>query len=94
MKKRVMLVIMCIAVVGILSACNKPTDDPGAFECEAAYKDTLGNFSDLLADPESAESLNDGMYAVYQAALELGDAAADTIGYVYSDMDEDGKENS
>jgi hypothetical protein len=33
MKKRVMLVIMCIAVVGILSACNKPTDDPGAFEC-------------------------------------------------------------
>jgi hypothetical protein len=92
MKKRILIAILCIAVVGILSACNKPTDDPGDFECEAAYKDTLGDFSELLADPESAESLNDGMYAVYQAALELGDAAADTIGYVYSDMDEDGKE--
>ena len=92
MKKRVLIVIMCMAAAAILSACDKSTDDPGVFECEAAYKDTLVNFSELLADPGSAENMNDGMNAVCQAALELGDAASDTIGYVYSDKDEDGKE--
>ena len=92
MKKRVLIVILCVAAVSIFSACNKQNEDTAPFECEAAYKDTLGDFSALLDSLEDTENLNDGMYAVYQAALELGDAAADTIGYVYSDMDEDGKE--
>jgi len=92
MKKRVMIAILCVAAVSILAACNKSTDDLGPFECEVAYKDTLGDFYELLTFTGTDEGLNDGMYAVYQAVQELGDAAADTIGYVYSDMDEDGKE--
>ena len=91
MKKRVLIFILCAAAVSTLSACSK-SKDTEPFECEAAYKDTLENLSEVLAAPEGEEYIYDGMYGVYEAAKELGDAAENTIGYVYSDMDKDGKE--
>jgi hypothetical protein len=91
MKKRVWIAILCIAAVSLLPACSKQKGDTETFECEAAYKDTLKNFREVISSGD-AELLSDGMYGVFEAAQALGDAAADTIGYVYSDMDEDGKE--
>ncbi len=92
MKNRVLIFILCAAAVSTLSACNKSKGDTEPFACEAAYKDTLENLCEVLEIPEGEEYIMDGMYGVYEAAKELGDAAADTIGYVYSDMDKDGKE--
>lgn len=101
MKKRAMILIFCIAAMSILCSCNKtqkkdPPDitplQPETFESEAAYQETLGALSELLASPGDAENLNDGMYAVWQAIEQLGDAAADTIGYKFNDLNKDGKE--
>ena len=92
MKKRVLSVILCIAALSTLSACDKQKKDTEPFECEAAYKDTIENFNELITSSGDVENLYDGMYAVYEAAQELGDAAKDTIGYVYNDLNKDGKE--
>jgi hypothetical protein len=87
--------------MSILCSCNKtqkkdPPDitplQPETFESEAVYQETLGALSELLASPGDAENLNDGMYAVWQAIEQLGDAAADTIGYKFNDLNKDGKE--
>ena len=92
MKKRVLAILLCIAAVSILSACSTPNDDAEPFACEVAYKDTLDSLYKLISSPASEEMIYDGMYGVYEAAQALGDAAADTIGYVYNDMDKDGRE--
>jgi len=99
MKKRVWIIILCIAAVGILTAVlifvssqKDKKDNTEPFECEAAYKTTLDDLNTIIASPVSEEMIYDGMYGVYEAAQELGDAAADTIGYVYSDMNKDGRE--
>lgn len=90
MKRRVLIIILCIAAVCILSACNK-TEGPAPQKPEAAYKDTLADMQGILSSPESAENIFDGMYGVYEAILALGDDAADTVGYAYIDLDQDGQ---
>lgn len=92
MKKRVLAILLCIAAVSILPACNDQKDNEEPFDCKTAYDNTLDDLYKLISSPASEEMIYDGMYGVYEAAQALGDAAADTIGYVYSDMDEDGKE--
>ena len=91
MKKRALIVILCIAAVSILSACNK-TDEPAPVKPEIAYKDTLVDFQEILAAPDDEENILDGMYGVYEAIQTLGDVAADTVGYAYSDMNQDGQQ--
>ena len=90
MKRRVLIIILCIAAVCILSACNQ-TEGPAPQKPEAAYKDTLADMQGILSSPESAENIFDGMYGVYEAILALGDDAADTVGYAYIDLDQDGQ---
>ena len=90
MKRRALIIILCIAAVCILSACNK-TEGPTPEKPEAAYKDTLADMQGILSSPESAENIFDGMYGVYEAILALGDDAADTVGYAYIDLDQDGQ---
>ena len=90
MKRRALIIILCIAAVCILSACNK-TEGPTPQKPEAAYKDTLADMQGILSSPESAENIFDGMYGVYEAILALGDDAADTVGYAYIDLDQDGQ---
>ena len=92
MKKRVLAILLCIAAVSILPACNDQKDNEEPFDCKTAYDNTLEDLYKLISSPASEEMIYDGMYGVYEAAQALGDAAADTIGYVYSDMDKDGKE--
>ena len=90
MKRRALIIILCIAAVCILSACNK-TEGPAPQKPEVAYKDTLADMQGILSSPESAENIFDGMYGVYEAILALGDDAADTVGYAYIDLDQDGQ---
>ena len=92
MKKRVLAILLCIAAVSILAACNDQKDNEEPFDCKTAYDNTLDDLYKLISSPASEEMIYDGMYGVYEAAQALGDAAADTIGYVYNDMDKDGKE--
>lgn len=92
MKKRVLAILLCIAAVSILAACNDQKDNEEPFDCKTAYNNTLDDLYKLISSPASEEMVYDGMYGVYEAAQELGDAAADTIGYVFNDMDKDGRE--
>ena len=92
MKKRVLAFLLCIAAVSILPACNDQKDNEEPFDCKTAYDNTLDDLYKLISSPASEEMIYDGMYGVYEAAQALGDAAADTIGYVYNDMDKDGRE--
>ena len=91
MKKRVWIVILCIAAVSLLTACNQ-TDEPTPVKPEVAYKDTLVDFGEILSAPDSEENRIDGMYGVREAIQALGDVAADTVGYAYSDMNQDGQQ--
>lgn len=52
MKKRVWIVILCIAAVSLLTACNQ-TDEPTPVKPEVAYKDTLVDFGEILSAPDS-----------------------------------------
>lgn len=90
MKKRVWIVILCIAAVCILSACNKK-DEPKPVKPEKAYKDTLVDFGEILSAPDAEENMIDGMYGVREAIQALGDEAADTVGYAYTDLNQDGQ---
>ena len=92
MKKQVLAILLCIAAVSILPSCNDQKDNEEPFDCKTAYDNTLDDLYKLISSPTSEEMIYDGMYGVYEAAQELGDAAADTIGYVYNDMDKDGRE--
>lgn len=92
MKKRVLAILLCIVAVSVLTACNNKKNNAAPFDCKTAYNNTLEDIYKLVSFPVSEEMIYDGMYGVFEAAKELGDAAADTIGYVYSDMDKDGKE--
>ena len=92
MKKRVLAILLCIAAVSILPACNDQKDNEEPFDCKTAYNNTLDDLYKLISSPAGEEMVYDGMYGVYEAAQALGDAAADTIGYVYNDMDKDGRE--
>ena len=92
MKKRVLAILLCIAAVSILPACNNQKDNEEPFDCKTAYDNTLDDLYKLISSPAGEEMVYDGMYGVYEAAQALGDAAADTIGYVYNDMDKDGRE--
>lgn len=97
MKKRALIVILCIAAaiilgaVIILSASNQ-TDEPAPVKPEVAYKDSLVDVQEILAAPDDEENVLDGMYGVREAIQALGDAAADTVGYAYSDMNQDGQQ--
>ena len=89
MKKRALIIILCIAVLSTLSACNRAAGHP--VRPKAAYKDILAGFREVLSSPESTENVYDGMYGVYEVIQALGDTAADTVGYAYNDLNQDGQ---
>lgn len=88
MKRRALIIILCIAAVSILSACS---DGRQPVKPKKAYKDTLADIQEVISDPESEEDIIDGIYGIQEAILALGDAAADTVGYTYHDMNGDGQ---
>ena len=89
-KKRLLIIAGAVVGVGIIVAifcilCLKPGG-------EDAYESKLNEFYQVIADPENADGLYDGMKAVRDAALAFGDDALDKIGYVRQDLNNDGKE--
>jgi hypothetical protein len=96
MKKRRLIIVVCIAAasilaaIGILLALNNGGQQ-GPVKPKKAYKDTLVDMQEFLSTPKAEEDIADGMYGVYEAIQALGDAAADTVGYAYTDLNEDGQ---
>ena len=98
-KKKVLIIGLCVAAVVILAgvitwiALANADLKPNAPDLshEEAYKPKLEEFYAVIADPEGAQLLYDGLGAVQQAALELGDGALDHLGYAYQDINNDGR---
>lgn len=89
-KKRLLIIAGAVVGVGIIVAiicilCLKPGG-------EDAYESKLNEFYQVIAAPEDAEMLYDGMQSVRDAALAFGDDALDKIGYVCKDTNNDGYE--
>ena len=89
-KKRLLIIAGAVVGVGIIVAifcilCLKPGG-------EDAYESTLNEFYQVIAAPEDAEMLYDGMQSVRDAALAFGDDALDKIGYVRKDLNGDGND--
>ncbi len=92
MKKGALITLLCVAAAIILCACGKQGKKASGFDCEEAYKPTLEEFYEVIASPESNEDLHDGLNGVREAALAFGDGALDKIGYLFDDVNGDGRE--
>ena len=88
-KKLLIIILSAIVLVGIAVAIvlicfGDKEEDP--------YQMKVDEFYQVIADPENADGLYDGMKAVRDAALAFGDDAMDKLGYVSQDLNNDGKE--
>ena len=98
MKKRVLIIGSCavaviiIAVAIICIVLGNSKDTTPVFKCEEAYKPKIEEYYKVIASPESTDMIYDGLNAVHQAALEFGDEAPDKFGYMFKDVNKDGKE--
>ena len=63
---------------------------PNIVDSEAVYGDVLKEIYDVIVSFGDETEIKDGMYGVYMASMALDDAATDTIGYVFLDLNEDG----
>ena len=99
-KKKVLIISLCAAAVVTLAVAitwiaiaNAKLEGPApVLTVEEAYKPKLDEFYAVIADPDSAEVLYDGLSAVRRAALEFGDEALNKIGYEFQDVNNDGRE--
>lgn len=97
-KKKVLIISLCAAAVVILAvaitwiALDGIGGLPPELSREEAYNPKLDEFYAVIADPENADVLYDGLSAVRLAALEFGDEALDKLGYEFEDVNNDGKD--
>lgn len=99
-KKKVLIISLCVAAVVILAgviiwiaiAFSDLKPNAPDLSREDIYNPKLEEFYEVIADPDSAEVLYDGLSAVQQAALEFGDEALDKLGYMYKDVTNDGRD--
>ena len=89
--KKIGLLILLSAFV-CLCACSTSKGKTPEFECEEAYRPILEDFRKVISALEKPEFFYDGLNSVYEAAIEFEDAAEDTIGFVFRDINADGKE--
>ena len=80
----VVLIGIAVAIILVCMGGNEKEEDP--------YQLKLDEFYQVIADPENADGLYDGLGAVREAALAFGDDALDKLGYVSQDLNNDGKE--
>ncbi len=69
----------------------EPVTDPAvpSFDADAAYADILSECYQLLTAPAGNTEYPDGLFGIYETAMVLGVKAADTIGYVFCDLNTD-----
>ena len=99
-KKKVLIIGLCVAAVVILAgvitwiaiATSNLKPNAPDLSREEIYNPKLEEFYEVIADPDSAEVLYDGLSAVQQAALEFGDEALDELGYMFQDVNNDGRD--
>jgi len=99
-KKKVLIISLCVAAVVILAgviiwiaiAFSDLKPNAPDLSREEIYNPKLEEFYEVIADPDSAEVLYDGLSAVQQAALEFGDGALDKLGYMFQDVNNDGRD--
>ena len=60
-----------------------------SFDANAAYADILSECYQLLTAPAEYTEYPDALLGIYETAMVLGVKAADTIGYVFRDLNED-----
>ncbi|MBQ3255985.1 MAG: hypothetical protein IJA67_01025 [Oscillospiraceae bacterium] len=84
--KKLWYMILSLAVVLCLTGCG---EEAHISEAER-YGDVLANFYDIIAHPDGERLFADGEFGVFEATQALGDAALDTIGYVFTDLNGDG----
>ncbi|MBR5219982.1 MAG: hypothetical protein IKV66_03240 [Clostridia bacterium] len=60
-----------------------------SFDADAAYADILSECYQLLTAPAGNTEYPDALFGIYETAMMLGVKAADTIGYVFRDLNED-----
>lgn len=98
--KKVLIISLCVAAVVILTgviiwiaiAFSDLKPNAPDLSREEIYNPKLEEFYEVIADPDSAEVLYDGLSAVQQAALEFGDEALDKLGYMYKDVNNDSRD--
>ena len=101
MKKLLFLLLCSISLTGMLSCGTIPTNDDvttaepdsnitqSAFDADTAYAATLAECYALLTAPAEYTEYPDALLGIYETAMVLGVKAADTIGYVFRDLNED-----
>lgn len=95
MKKTALLLMLLIAFT--FTACSsKPSPSQAEkipdFNCDEAYGELLENFYEIVINPEAKTELDEGETGVCMVASNLGENAPNTIGYVFKDLNNDGKE--
>ena len=83
--KKLWILALCLALL-CFGGCDKET----AADPMDLYGDVLANFYDIIAHPDGERMFADGEFGVFEATQALGDAALDTIGYVFIDLNGDG----
>ena len=66
-----------------------PDPPESVFDAETAYADILSECSQFLSAPKDSTEYPDGLFGIYEAAMVIGAEAADTIDYVFRDINED-----
>ena len=83
--KRNLMLILSIAMVLCLAGCAEEAANP-----RDLYGEVLTNYYDIIARPDGERVFADGEFGVFEAAQALGDAALDTIGYAFTNLNGDG----
>ncbi len=97
--KKILALCLCALLIFSLAACKgEPTDtgnnesDAPLLDCEKVYGNVIEEFHELIINPDAETEFEYGTRGVYDAAVALGEEAADSIGYVFHDINKDGKE--
>ena len=83
--KKLWLLALCAALLCFVGCTEEAVANP-----EDLYGDVLANYRDLIAHPDGERVFADGEIGVFEAAQALGADALGTIGYVFTDLNDDG----
>ena len=87
MKKLPAVVLMLMLLFGCVGCAEETVESQSDL-----YGEVLANYYDIIADPQGRTEFTRGEFGVFEQAVNLGDAALDTLGYVLTDLNGDGTE--